>query len=212
MALGLTASCGSNAPFLCPDVGVIEDASKLVMFRDGPGRDPTDVAYEAQMTRAHLDCSFEDNSVATKVAFQLVVRKGPASNSDTVNLPYFVAVVSNDERKLVSKRQFEVVVPFHGQSTVTLAQEVPEDATIVPKPANLTPGRSSRGGAGTPPDATHYDITGTSLYQNEKSDSKKQTRKPGIILPGTQAGVPYQVLLGFQLDKEQLAYNRAQQH
>src|SRR5262249_14966530 len=150
-------------PYTCPDIAVIQDASKLVKFRDGPGRDPTDVVYEAQIARAHLDCSFEDNSVATKVAFQLVVRKGPASNSDTVTLPYFAAVVSNDERRLVSKRQFEIVVPFHGQGMVTLAQEVPEDAPVVPKPADLAPGRSSRGG-GSSPDATHYNITGPSLY------------------------------------------------
>ncbi|MBV8447676.1 MAG: hypothetical protein JO124_06790 [Hyphomicrobiales bacterium] len=211
LSLGIVSSCGTEAPYSCPEVAVIEDAAKLVKFRDGPGRDPTDVVYEAKITRARLDCSFEDTTVDTKVAFQLVARKGPAASSDTITLPYFAAVVSNDERKLVSKRQFEVVVPFHGQGTVTLAQQVPEDATIVPKPADLTPGRSSRGG-GSSPDSTHYDIKGPSLYAGDSDSKKKQARKPGIILPGVQGAVPYQVLLGFQLDKEQLAYNRTQPH
>ena len=123
----------------------------------------------------------------TSVVFQVTARKGPAATTDTLKLPYFVAVVSNDEKKLVSKRLFEIDVPMKGQSAIILSQEVPDDATIVPKPEHVLAGRHLAGRRQHSRPAASRNIVGDSLYvgQSGSSDSsKKPQRRPGAILPG----------------------------
>jgi hypothetical protein len=211
-ALSLGA-CDSTIPITCPDVGVIKDAAQFVDFRPGTGRDATDVVAKAEMTAARLECAFAEDVVETKVTFALTVTRGPAMTGDQVTLPYFVAVVSADETKLVSKRQFELTVPMGGQQTVRLIQEIPADATLVPRPSGLMQPKSSVGGGsvGGPNGTQKFNVTGPSLYAGERGGSgEKPARRPGVILPGVQGAIPYQVLVGFQLTKDQLTYNRDQ--
>jgi hypothetical protein len=217
-ALGTLAACESSLPITCPDVAVIKDASQFTQFRPGPGRDAVDVVFKAEMTAAHLECSFGEDAIDTNVTFALTVSRGPAYSGAPAVLPYFVAVVSADERKLVTKRPFELSVPFGGQQTLRLVQEVPTDATVVPKPAGLL-GRSSIGsGPVSNMNGTQqFNLTGAQLNAAQRgggggggSKDGPPARRPGTILPGTQGAVPYQVLIGFQLDKDQLGYNREQ--
>lgn len=207
------SSCGSDVPITCPDVGVIKDAATFVQYRPGTGRDPVDVAYTARIDSAHLDCAFEDSVIETTVTFALTATRGPAAGDDAVSLPYFVAVVSTDERSLVSKRLFEIPVAFNGQQTVKLVQTVPGDATLVPRPADLNPGGPTRGGTGPlPGEGPRFNLQGPALYAGDRGGGggggERPQRRPGAILPGTQGAVPYQVLIGFQLDQAQLKQNR----
>jgi hypothetical protein len=218
LILSVLAACDDSVPIACPDVGIIKDASVLTQIRPGPGRDPLDIAYRAEMTAARLECSFNDDMVETKVTFGLNVTRGPQAGSDQVNLPYFVAVVSTDETKLVTKRQFEMNVAFDGKQTVRVVQTVPGDATLVPRPAGLLPGRSSIGGgpAGNPNQNQRFNLSGATLNAapggggGGGGSGGAPPRRPGTILPGVQGAVPYQVLIGFQLDENQLKYNREQ--
>ncbi len=222
LVLGLCASfglagCESNLPITCPDVAVIKDASQITQFRPGPGRDAVDVVYRAEMTAANLECSFSEDAIDTKVTVALTVTRGPAFSGDSVSLPYFAAVVSADERKLVTKRAFELQVPLRGQQSLKLVQEIPQDATVVPRPAGLLLGKSSIG-SGPVSDINgtqQFNLSGMQLNAAQRgggggggSKEERPARKPGTILPGTQGAVPYQVLIGFQLDKDQLSYNR----
>ena len=54
LALAL-ASCGGGPPppsFVCPPPLTVQDAGRITHFRDGAGRDPRDIAYEAVLVKA----------------------------------------------------------------------------------------------------------------------------------------------------------------
>jgi hypothetical protein len=99
LAVGLSA-CGSlslseNRPRLaCPDVVFERSTADLVAFRPGPGRDLTDVMYEAQLTGYTGDCvrAKNDSSVTLILQPTFTVSKGPAWPGGNHKVEYFVAV------------------------------------------------------------------------------------------------------------------------
>ena len=53
----LVAACGGSkeddaANIYCPAPFTVQDAGRLTHFKDGPGRDPRDVEYEAVLARS----------------------------------------------------------------------------------------------------------------------------------------------------------------
>ncbi|MBV8167866.1 MAG: hypothetical protein JO021_13815, partial [Alphaproteobacteria bacterium] len=40
----------------CPRVAVLADASHMAVYRDGPGRELTDIRYEADLARISGEC------------------------------------------------------------------------------------------------------------------------------------------------------------
>lgn len=94
--LALAACVGGNdsdqAP--CPSAKVMGEPSELTRFRDGPGRDPTDILFEAAFSRVAGECSYDadggDIELELTVIFDLL--RGQASSDGAASLSYFVAV------------------------------------------------------------------------------------------------------------------------
>ncbi|MFA7431335.1 MAG: hypothetical protein WCZ23_14340 [Rhodospirillaceae bacterium] len=110
-ALALSA-CGSSEKkgprFTCPDVLMERTTADVVVFRDGPGRDLTDVMYEAQLTGFTGDCERAKNATSVTVTIQPTFRvnRGPAWAGGTPALAYFTAIPayypSPDAKKVYS--------------------------------------------------------------------------------------------------------------
>ena len=81
----------------CPTVKLLRDADKITVYRPGPGRDITDIVYEAKLTGFSGECEYVgDNDVFQEVVVSVRAKfdlaRGPAATKRTADLKYFVAV------------------------------------------------------------------------------------------------------------------------
>lgn len=161
LAAGVLASCSmfQNTPQLpCPRVSVLKDASLATQFRQGGGRDLTDVAYEAELEQGTLGCTYErdQSAVTVTTAVRVVATRGPALQTNDITLVYFVAVVDK-EQNIVGRERFQAQLTFaQGQRRSGSVEEIEQ---IIP------------------------------------------------IRQGLR-GFDYEVLVGFELQQDQLQYNR----
>lgn len=82
----------------CPQVRMDRDTAKLTVFRDGPGRDLTDVVYTAEIADYNGDCTFVKDkekgttTVNMRMKVLFAISKGPAETAADNRLEYFVAI------------------------------------------------------------------------------------------------------------------------
>ena len=86
--VGCKSRTDAGAP-PCPKVAVLADASHMTVFRDGPGRDLTDVQFEADLGRIRGECIYNRSSTNVKVDMKLVVSalRGPAPGESSPDGP-----------------------------------------------------------------------------------------------------------------------------
>ena len=99
----------------CPAAKVLGEPSEVTRFRDGPGRDPTDVVFEARMMRVAGECAYDQDGgdVEVTLAVLMDVTRGPALDGGKVNFRYFVAVAEwvqegDQEPTVLSREAFPV--------------------------------------------------------------------------------------------------------
>jgi len=122
------AACGPkrNLP-PCPRVGILGDAQKATQYREGPGRDLTDVAFETELLDYNGGCKYENKEANVVVTFvlQVAATRGPAANSNEAQIPYFVAIVDKQQQNVLLRQGFVARVPFkEGQRRVAVAEEL----------------------------------------------------------------------------------------
>lgn len=126
---GVLAGCSmlQNTPQLpCPRVSVLKDASLATQFRQGGGRDLTDVAYEAELEQGQLGCTYErdQSAVTVTTAVRVLAVRGPALQTNDVTLVYFVAVVDK-EQNIVGRERFQAQLNFaQGQRRSGSVEEI----------------------------------------------------------------------------------------
>lgn len=116
----------------CPKVAVLADASHLTVYRDGPGRDLTDVQFEADLGRISGECIYNRRSTNVKVDMKLVVSalRGPADRNRVASYAYFVAIVDN-KGSVLARQEFTSQVQFPGdQSRVATLEELEQTIPI----------------------------------------------------------------------------------
>ncbi len=123
LALLLAACSGDDEPPPpCPEVYLVPDARRLVKFA-GPGRDLTDVQFEAALQGADLFCEYDDNGIMEGVLqVSFVASRGPADRRRMAPFTYFVAVATVD-KEVVAREEFRLAVPFEGNRTRVSASE-----------------------------------------------------------------------------------------
>lgn len=99
----------------CPAAKVMAQPSELTRYREGAGRDPIDVRFEARMMRVFGECSYDADGGEIDVDLEVTmhVLRGPALAGGEVSYRYFVAVaewVSEDatEPAILSRESFPV--------------------------------------------------------------------------------------------------------
>jgi hypothetical protein len=108
----------------CPKAEVLADARSVVQFKEGTGRDLTDIQYQAQVNQLQSRCKNRGESEASiDITASFTAWLGPAAPGHTLSLPYFVAVTRGDD--ILSKENFTVDIGFEKEARqTTVAAEV----------------------------------------------------------------------------------------
>lgn len=93
------AGCGGRsakediATDYCPTPLMVQDASHITRFKDGPGRDPRDVVFEADIGNATVACSITKNQLQVDLNVRVAATAGPSVAPGETQVPYFVRVI-----------------------------------------------------------------------------------------------------------------------
>jgi hypothetical protein len=121
LAVFALAACETDKrpPPPCPDIVIVKDASDLTLFREGPGRDLTDVVLEAQIVefRGFCETDLDDDTgtgeVVVEMELILSATRGPANTTRDGSMRYFVAIADSEEN-ILAREEFDTAVAFEG--------------------------------------------------------------------------------------------------
>lgn len=108
--------------FSCPKSWVIADAANLVRFRQGGGRDLTDIDFEGEITGVRLGCTSNVDkktrvgNIDVEVEVLFNATRGPANRDRKAMFRYFVSVTDKD-RAILYREAFNLPVEFPGNKT-----------------------------------------------------------------------------------------------
>ena len=71
----------------------MQDAQRLTRFKEGPGRDPRDVMFEASIVSAGTTCQLGRNKLEVDVMLRIAVNAGPSVGTGVTRVPFFVRVI-----------------------------------------------------------------------------------------------------------------------
>lgn len=111
VAFGALAACTGQAPQACPRASVPADVSTVTKFRDGPGRDLTDVVVEGEIVEIAATCRYDRRGVDVSLQVAIAGSRGPADRARAASLDYFVALV-DPQQNVVAKEIFRVQIAF----------------------------------------------------------------------------------------------------
>jgi hypothetical protein len=98
LALGLAACGGGSSEdatdVYCPPPLTVQDASRITRFREGAGRDPRDIAYEAALIASGTTCQLNRGQLTVNLIMRISVSSGPSVAPGTTTVPYFVRVIN----------------------------------------------------------------------------------------------------------------------
>jgi hypothetical protein len=98
LAALVLAGCGSSdrekqAASYCPQPLTVQDAQSLTRFKEGGGRDPRDVMFEASLVNAGTKCQMSRNKLEVEVILRISVNAGPSVGAGVTRVPFFVRVL-----------------------------------------------------------------------------------------------------------------------
>ena len=157
---GVAAACGSKEKpqAACPAGLIPADSATVTRFRDGTGRDLTDVVSEAEIVNILVQCKYDPKGVTVDLQVAIAGGRGPADRSRVADFDYFVAII-DPQQNIVQKQPFRVRFEF-------------------------------------PDNRTRLGII--------------EELEPRVPLSDAFEGPKYQLMVGFQLTPDELAWNRSQ--
>lgn len=182
--VGITAVLSS-----CPAVGIPDHTGDLTTFRTPGDRSLESLDVSATMTNLRATCNETGERVYSEASFDVHARRSDARGARTVTLPYFVTVLRGGSA-VVSKRVGEVTLSFaDGQERASASGKVGSyinraDASL---PEDIRERITRRRRPGDPEAALDP------LADPEVKAAIARTR--------------FEMLVGFQLTEDQLAYN-----
>jgi hypothetical protein len=111
MGLVLTGCGGRSAKeqaaaSYCPSPLTVQDAQRITRFKEGSGRDPRDVVFEAAMVNAGVKCQMGRNKLEVEVVMRIAVNAGPSVSGAVTRVPFFVRVLGAGGNVIVGKDEF----------------------------------------------------------------------------------------------------------
>ena len=173
----------------CPAVGIPDYTGDITTFRTPGDRSAANVDVTAAITNLRSTCDDSGAKVYTNATFDVLARRTDVRGARRVTLPYFSSVLRGGS-SVVSKRVGTVTIDFaDGQERAA--------------------GRAQAG--------AFIDRTEATLPEDIRKQITRR-RKPGdadaaldpLADPEVRAAVnraTFELLVGFQLDEQQLAYN-----
>lgn len=186
--VGITAVRGA-----CPAVGIPDYTGDITLFRTARARDAASVDVTATMTNVRAQCSDDSKDRSAKVysavGFDVLGRRTDTRGARQVSLPYFITVLRGG-RAVVTKRVGTVVLNFaDGQER---AQAHADGGAFI-----------DRAEATLPEDIRNR------ITRKRKAGDQDAAIDP-LNEPEVRSAVQratFEVLVGFQLDQDQLSYN-----
>ncbi|MRG71569.1 hypothetical protein GH722_07310 [Alphaproteobacteria bacterium HT1-32] len=107
IASALLVACTQRIAPPCPPQNKLIDHARITQFRDGPGRDITDIDFKAVMADPVGQCIYPDDEDRMIISLQVVfdIERGPTARTQTEDVPYYVAIVTKDQ-KIIRKESF----------------------------------------------------------------------------------------------------------
>ena len=106
----------------CPDNRILADAAEFIQYREGGGRDLTDVDFSGNIANMGLACltridkKTKVGEMEVEVGFSFIATRGPANKTRKAQYPYFI-VVTNIDKEIVYRERFDIGVDFIGNSS-----------------------------------------------------------------------------------------------
>jgi len=177
----------------CPAVGIPDYTGDVTLFRTPDARDAASIDVTAAITNLRTQCDDGRKNVSAKVyasvGFDVLARRTDVRGARTVSLPYFVTVLRGG-RAVVSKRVGTVTLNFaDGQER---AQARAQGGAYIDRA-----------------EATLSEEIRRRITRKRKAGDTDAAIDP-LTEPDVRAAVQratFEVLVGFQLDQNQLAYN-----
>ena len=173
----------------CPAVGIPDFTGDVTLFRTPAVRTADSIDIVAAMTNVRSACNDSGEKVYAKVSFDVLARRTDTHGARQVTLPYFVTVLRGGTA-VVTKRVGSVAISF--ADGAERAQAKAEGSAYIDRTA------------ATLPDEIRDRIT-----KKRKAGDADAAVDP-LAEPEVKAAVAsatFEVLVGFQLDSNQLAYN-----
>jgi len=111
VALPLLLSACNRPPPICPGILVVGDARQVTKYREGPGRDITDVAFEGVIGAGGLECAVQRSEIVVDLRVEIGAQRGPAAGGRAGEFEYFVAIADAD-RNILARERFTTRVEF----------------------------------------------------------------------------------------------------
>lgn len=173
----------------CPAVAVPAYTGDVTLF-SRPGTVNADaIDVVAAITNVRGGCGEAGDRFATNVSFDVLARRNDAAQARTVTLPWFAAVVQGGD-KIVAKQMGQVTLNFaagqdRAQASASAQSTVLRSATTLPADVNERITRKRKPGD-----------------EDAAIDPMSDPKVRQTVREAT-----FEVLVGFQLDPSQLAYN-----
>lgn len=174
---------------LCPAVGIPDYTGDITTFRSEGSRLASDLDIEANMTNLRTTCDEQGAQIYANATFDVYASRTDTRGARTVELPYF-SVVLRGGSSVVTKRV--------GTVTVTFADG--QDRAV---------GSGQAGAFINRADATLPEDVRDRITRRRKAGDIDAALDP-LADPEVRAAVQaasFELLVGFQLTEDQLAYN-----
>ncbi|MEO1969773.1 MAG: hypothetical protein ABGW87_13810 [Sphingomonadaceae bacterium] len=173
----------------CPTVGIPDYTGDITLFRPGGQKLASDIDVTATMTDVRTTCDDTGPKVYAQAQFNVFARRADTHGARRVELPYF-AVVLRGGNAVVSKQVGKVTLNFaDGQAR---AQAHAEAGAYVDR------------AAATLPEDVREKIT-RPRKAGDADAAVDPLSEPSVRAAVQQAS--FELLVGFQMTQEQLAYN-----
>lgn len=173
----------------CPAVGIPDYTGDITLFRGAGDKTAGNIDVVAAMTNVRSSCSESADKVYAQVSFDVLARRNDTGAARQVTVPFFVSVLQGGS-SVVSKRVGQVTLDF--------------PAGAARAQASGTGGAYIDRSAATLPDEIRDRIT-----RRRRAGDLDAAVDP-LADPEVKAAVArasFEVLVGFQLDDAQIAYN-----
>jgi hypothetical protein len=182
--VGVTAVRGA-----CPAVGIPEHTGDITLFRTPGDQTAANMDVVVAMTNVRTQCNEQGEKVYATATFDVLARRTDVREARSVTVPYFVTVVRGGSA-VIAKRTGSVTISFAaGQER---AQASGQGAAYI-----------DRAEATLPEDVRRR------ITRKRKAGDADAAIDP-LAIPEVRAAVnraSFELLVGFQLDERQLAYN-----
>jgi hypothetical protein len=173
----------------CPSVAIAAPAGDITLFDPAGSRDASAIDVVAQITNVRSTCDDTGEYVSTQVTFDVQARRRDAQGARDVVLTYFASVVQGNTN-VVAKRLSRVGLHF-AEGQLRTSTSATASSQVLRSAATL-------------PDDIRRQIT------RERRPGDPNAAVDPMADPAVHAAVDrarFEVLLGFQLDPDQLRYN-----